>query len=394
MTANAQAPTPMAPLQASKVCALIDGPSADGEGDAALLLRENLLRLRRQLDELGISEVFGLGDIPAGATFMVLRADMVFAFSALSALAKAPGCGAHFEDTLAAVHVGAGDAAAALAKFRRQETTGWQPFHIRFFRLGHFRTETLMQRVLSPFGKRGKGYIAKAALLRTDPHAASEDQPIREIWRALPGLDRFVRSLHAMEVQLLLRDALGLKPGGWRSIGFLLILVMLSFGAFGWTWFGAVIGLFAAGAFDLAQRADALETLRLSRRAGDICIQALVISCLWLFAVFAAGQGAVAKMPALVLVAMPVAFIAAQASRRFLPHTGFEDMPFGLYFQALLVSAVVAALPVPLLSIFFSALGLAVFLALIISAAFRLGRQGMKQKSGGPEALIAHQPAE
>ncbi|MEO0410938.1 MAG: hypothetical protein AAF221_03735 [Pseudomonadota bacterium] len=394
MSVNAPALTATAPLQASKVCALIDGPDPDGDGAAAILLAENLLRLRRQLDDLSISEVFGLGDIPAGATFLVLRADMIFAFSALSALARAPGCGAHFEDTLAAVHVEAGDAAAALAKFRRQETTGWQPFHIRFFRLGHFRTQTLTQRLLSPFGKRGKGTIAKAALLRTDPHAADEDQPIREIWRALPGLDRFVRSLHAMEVQLLLRDALGLKPTGWRGIGFLLILVMLSFGAFGWTWFGAVIALFAAGAFDLAQRASALEDLRLSSRSSDICTQALVISCLWLFAVFAAGQGATAKMPALVLIAMPAAFIAAQASRRLLPHAAFEDMPFGLYLQALLVCAVVAALPLPLLSIFFSVLGLAGFLALIVSVAVRLGRKGFDQKSKGPAALIAHQPAE
>lgn len=384
---ESSSPRPRAP-----VCALIDGPELNAVSHH--WVAENFQRLRRQLDHLGIEEVFGLGDIPAGSSFMVVRLDMVFAYSALAALAERPGCGAHFEDTLAAVHVEAGDAAAALAKFRRQETTGWQPFHIHFFRLGPFEKTTLSQRLLGQFGTKSRSVIARAAQLRTDPHATIDDQPIDDIWQALPGLDRFVGSIHAQDLQLLLRNALGLKPSGWQAIGFLLLLVMLSFGAFGWIWLGAAIGLFAAGLFDLAQRSQAFELLQFSRSPNDLCIQALVTACLWLFAVFAAGQGAVAKMPALVLITIPLAFIAAQASRRLLPPRSYQDLPFGLYLQALLVCAVVASLPAPLLSIGLSAFGLATMLALIFTVAIRLGIAGLKQNHKARTAIGAGQPAE
>lgn len=391
MTYQAPAPEPLAPYRAGQVCALIDGIDLDEE--PSFVVAENLLRLRRQLDLLNIKEVFGLGDIPAGASFMIVRADTVFAFAGLAALAQNPRCGAHLEDTLAAVHVEGGDAAAALAKFRRQELSGWQPFHIHFTRLGRFHPETTAQRLIGALSRRGRGVIAKAAQLRLDPYAEEADQPVREIWQSLPGLDRFVRSLRASEVQLMLRDALGLRPAGWRAIGFLLLLVMISFGAFGWTWLGAVIGLFAAGTFDLAQRARAYQDLRLSRSPEDLCIQALVISCLWLFAVFSGGYGAVAKMPALVLMAIPVAFVAAQASRKLLPPFSLEEIPFGVYLQALLVACAVASLPVPLLSIFFSAAGLLSMVAVIASAAIRLGTSGAMRKQRVQQIGMG-QPAE
>ncbi|MEM7569687.1 MAG: hypothetical protein AAF337_07825 [Pseudomonadota bacterium] len=386
--------------QRQKVCALIDAtalPDPDAfaaNGNAHALLAENIERLRRQLDRLGVQEVFGLGDIVQGSSFMVLRQDVVFEFSALAALVQRPGCAAQFEDTLAAVHVEAGDAAAALAKFRRQDASGWQPFHIRFFRLGHFTSQRFYQRFFSLFGKARRGAIAKAALLRTDPYAQRDDQPVGDIWRALPGLDPFMRSVRAMDVQLLARDALGIRPAGWRGIGFLLILIMLSFGAFGWLWLGAVIALFAAGTFDLAKRAQTLEDLRLAPTSADICIQALVMACLWLFAVFAAGHGAVAKLPALVLVAIPIAFIAVQASRRLVGPYAFESAAFGTYGQALLVCLVTASLPAPLLSLLFSAIGLLLMLGVIVSAAIRLGLSSVKRRAKTPALSTAGQPAE
>ncbi|MEM1018962.1 MAG: hypothetical protein AAGJ09_00560 [Pseudomonadota bacterium] len=372
------------------VCALVQ--TFGTEETAHLQLTENLARIRRQLDALRIKEVFGLGDIPAGSSLLLLRADVLFEFSGLTALAAFPGQGAYFGGCVAALHVEGGDAAAALAKFRRQETAGWQPFQIQFWRLGAFNAP--FGRSFWPFGRGKAQTIAKAAYLDPAVGLDKEDQMDQDVWQSLPGLDRFVRSNRVTEVQRLLNHALNLKPSGWQGIGFLLLLVMLSFGTFGWVWLGAAIGLFAAGAFDLGHRLHMLQDLRLTHRSQDLCLQALVVSCLWLFAVFSAGYGATAQMPALVLIALPFAFIAALANRRVGKSTALDSVAFGVFGQGLLVCGVVSTLPIPLLSLFLSAFGLILMTAVAIAAALQLTVFGLtRRKRLGPPISMS-QPAE
>lgn len=343
------------------VCALIEQYFGRMPPSSPLIV-DNVERLRRQLDLLGIEQIVGLGDIPPGASLLLLRGDVLFELATLKTMALRVGGGAHIDDTLAAVHVEAGDAAAALSKFRREEISGWAPFQIKFARLGKFKPSGPLN-PLALFMRRRSAVIAKAAILPNDAAlspAKGRDgagdparDPIASVWARSPGLDPLVRTRKIFALQKEAFDAFGLKPSAWQGIGFMLLLMMISFGALGWGWVGAVTGFIAAGCFDLAERAADLKELRLSKSSSALCVQALVIACLWLFVVFAAGAGATAQMPALVLILLPLAFIMAQASAGRASFA--RDAAFGVYLHAILAALSVVALSMPLVSLVFSA---------------------------------------
>lgn len=363
------------------VCAMIEQYFGSTE-PSPQLIADNVVRLRRQLDALGVEQVVGLGDIPPGASLLLLRGDVLFEFSTLQAMAHMVGRGAHIDDTLAAVHVEAGDAAAALSKFRREETTGWAPFQIQFTRLGKFREATAKTNPLALFMRRRSKPIAKAALLAPDglhdraggkgawsgpipvpepPEPGTGTDAMASVWLRSPGLDPIVRLRKVLTLQKDACDAFAIKPSAWQGIGFLLLLMTLSFGALGWGWLGAAVGLLAAGCFDLAERASDLKELRLSKSSSGLCVQALVIACLWLFVVFAAGAGSTAQMPAVVLMLLPVAFVVAQATGD--QPSLVREAAFGVYVHAILAALSVAMLPVPLVSLAFSGAALLLLLA-------------------------------
>lgn len=381
------------------VCAMIEQYFGSTE-PSPQIIADNMVRLRRQLDALGVDQVVGLGDIPPGASLLLLRGDVLFEFSTLQAMAHVVGRGAHIDDTLAAVHVEAGDAAAALSKFRREETAGWEPFQIQFARLGKFREATAKASPLALFMRRRSKPIAKAALLVTDrgpgldpwagpipvpepPEHGTGADAMASVWLRSPGLDPVVRLRKVLTLQKEACDAFAIKPSAWQGIGFLLLLITLSFGALGWGWLGAGVGLLAAGCFDLAERASDLKELRLSKSSSGLCVQALVIACLWLFVVFAAGSGSTAQMPAVILMLLPAAFIAAQATAD--RPSLVREAAFGVYVHALLAALSVAMLPVPLASLAFSGGAL----LLVLAGAVRACLLGLSSFFTAPAAPAA-----
>lgn len=372
------------------ICALIE-QSFGSDVPLPPLVSENVDRLRRQLSLLKIDEVVGLGDIPKGASMLLLRADVLFELGTIEAMAQSIGSGAQIDDMLAAVHVEAGDAAAALSKFRRADLSGWAPFQIRFMRLGKFKAQTGKTGWLTAFLPKRAALVAKAALLpRAKGSQAGEGnkpipkeplprEPMQSVWARSPGLDPLVRFANIHRVQKDVFDAFGLSAEAWRGIGFLLLLVMISFGVLGWGWAGASAGFLAAGCFDLAERADDLKNLRFTKSLGALCIQALVIAALWLFVVFAAGSGTPAQMPALLLIALPVSFVFVHAAAGH--HSFGRDAAFGVYGHAILAGLSVTMLPVPLLSLFFSGLGLIVVLSAGASAIVALATDFFARKA-------------
>lgn len=362
------------------ICALIE-EKFGGKEPVSGLISENVDRLRRQLSLLNIQEVLGLGDIPPGASMLLVRADVLFELSTIEAMARSIGRGAQIDDTLAAVHVEAGDAAAALSKFRREDLTGWAPFQIQFMRLGKFQGQQRKASWLSALLPKRGVTAAKAALLPKSlaNGAEASHEPMESVWARSPGLDPLVRLRKVQKIQKDVFEAFGLSAVAWQGIGFLLLLVTISFGVLGWGWAGACIGLVAAGCFDLAERADDLKNLRLTKSLGALCIQALVIASLWLFAVFAAGSGATAQMPALLLMILPLAFVLAQATARRVSFS--RDAAFGVYTHGILAALSVTMLPVPLISLFFSSVGLIVLLWVVASAVVTLASDLLAKSS-------------
>lgn len=368
-----------------QVCALIEQYFGSTQPSSPLIV-ENVERLRRQLDALDIDEIVGLGDMPPGASLLLLRGDILFELATIDAMASSPGRGAQIDDMLAAVHVEAGDAAAALSKFRREETSGWEPFQIAFARLGKFKSAGETSGLLALFMRRRVLPIAKAAILPTSEDDKAHD-PMENVWAKSPGLDPLVRPRKIYTVQKEAFDAFGLTPNAWQGIGFLLLLVLIGFGVLGWGIAGAVVALFAVGCFDLAERAADLKDLRLSKSTGGLCVQSLVIACLWLFVVFAAKQGSVAQMPALVLLVLPLAFIIAQATSA--KRSFSREAAFGVYFHAILASVSVVMIAVPLVSVFCSAIALASLLAAIASGVVTLAAHMFPHRAAPADGLAA-----
>jgi len=347
-------------LEPERVCALIEMPFRAAQPLSAVL-QDNLARIRRQCDALGMEEVTGLGGIAPGASLLLVRADVIFELSALEALCGRIGYAAQIGDKLAAVHVDAGDAAAALSKFRREETTGWAPFRVKFLRLEAFDAPSPRGRRLA-WGKQ-KLLAVKAARLPSGDTTAAQ-QVLSSAWSATPGLESWLRLPVLLRAQKKLSDAGVLSPAQWRWIGLLLLCGMVGCGVSGYLWAGALAGLLGAACFDIAERATDFLALSLSNTLSALCIQTLITAAFWLFVVAAGRQGDSAAIAMLVLLVLPLAFVLRQAV------SGQKTALFGVYMQGLLASGSALTLGYPLVSaslaaIGFACAGLALALALV-----------------------------
>ncbi|MEM9878874.1 MAG: hypothetical protein AAF862_06305 [Pseudomonadota bacterium] len=338
----------------ASICALVDGL---GEPSTPVWIAENAERLRRQLSHLGIELITGLGEIPPGASVILVRADVLFECAALCSLAAQLNCGVKVGDALAAIHVDAGDAAAALSKFRRGETSGWAPFQIQFTRAalftrpsqaGHAIKSSIVDTV--PYAGR-----AKAALLpRTDDAAAH--RALQQVWAAAPGLDGLIRPRSLLNLQKLVFDRLGMTQTEWRYVGTLLGVGMIACAYLQLTWASLAIGLLAAGCFDMAERAHAFVGIKLTNSIHAPSAQIVIIAVFWLCMVLLSAASQAATIASILLAVLPFVFILRQSAGH--PTSKLNMMLFGVYGHWALATASivsVALAPLPLIAVGFAA---------------------------------------